>query len=414
MSFVINGRRRLCGDIHIHGAKNSVLPIMAATLMCNSKSVLHNCPRLSDTDDMLKILSCFGCKVKLEGDAVEIDPTSANAICPDRQIMQTMRSSVLLLGAMLTKFRTANVYYPGGCKLGPRPLDIHMDALRSMGISISQQQEMYICNGKPQGSEITLRFPSVGATENILLAAVCADGSTIINNAAREPEIIDLACFLNKCGAKIYGAGEKKILIEGVPYLMGAEHTCIPDRIEAVTYMCAAAATGGNLRLCGVKNEHLRAICEKLSLCGCGITAYDNEMVISAYKRPCSPLSVQTGVYPQFPTDALPPFMAVCSVAKGVTAFNETIFEKRYRHAEQLCKMGAMISVNGQSAICCGVESLHGANVCATDLRGGAALVIAALCAEGTTVISCTHHIDRGYEGIEQSLSSVGVDIVRE
>lgn len=413
---VINGGRRLEGEIQVHGAKNSALPLLAATVLAHGECILHNCPMLTDVDAACRILSCLGCRCSRNGSTVCVDSSNVcgNEI-PDN-LMREMRSSIVFLGAVLGRTRRCRLTFPGGCELGARPIDLHLAALREMGAEIEEQHGWLECAapGGLHGARVTLSFPSVGATENIMLAAACAEGTTEIHNAAREPEIVDLAEFLNKCGARISGAGGSTIAIEGVKRLEPSEHSVIPDRIAAGTYLCCAAATRGELILNRCCQEHMMGFLQVLESMGCRIYPYGGgKLYISCTRRLTAPPTIRTMPYPGFPTDIQAPFTALSSVAEGTSVFVENIFENRYRHVPELIRLGASIKVEGRVAVVQGVPALSGARVCAGELRGGAALVTAALAAEGTSEISGVCYIDRGYESIEKTLRSVGADISR-
>ncbi len=413
---VINGGRRLEGEIQVHGAKNSALPLLAATILAHGECILHNCPMLTDVDAACRILSCLGCRCSRNGSTVCVDSSNVcgNEI-PDN-LMREMRSSIVFLGAVLGRTRRCRLTFPGGCELGARPIDLHLAALREMGAEIEEQHGWLECAapGGLHGARVTLSFPSVGATENIMLAAACAEGTTEIHNAAREPEIVDLAEFLNECGARISGAGGSTIAIEGVKRLEPSEHSVIPDRIAAGTYLCCAAATRGELILTRCCQEHMMGFLPVLESMGCRIYPYGGgKLYISCTRRLTAPPTIRTMPYPGFPTDIQAPFTALSSVAEGTSVFVENIFENRYRHVPELIRLGASIKVEGRVAVVQGVPALSGARVCAGELRGGAALVTAALAAEGTSEISGVCYIDRGYESIEKTLRSVGADISR-
>lgn len=414
--FVIDGGQRLKGEVCLHGAKNSALPILAAALLADTPTVLHNCPDLTDVNYSIKILEHLGCKVKRSGSDIVIDASSISRCDIPEELMCCMRSSIIFLGAILSKTGRALLTPPGGCKIGLRPIDLHLAALKKLGMECSACDDVMECSCPDgfHGTRINLSFPSVGATENVLLAAVTACGDTIIENAAREPEIVDLADFLNKMGAKIYGAGERRIVIEGVKKLYGTEHTVIPDRIAAATFMAAGAITGGEVLLKNVNPMHLMSVIPRFEEMACRIEIKSDELSIKAPERLKRLRVVQTMPHPGFPTDSQALFMALACVADGTSMFVENIFENRYRHVSQLCKMGADIKVDGRIAVVNGVNKLYGASVDAQDLRAGAALIIAGLSAEGTTEIGEIVYIDRGYEAVEKSLSSLGAKIKRE
>lgn len=410
----VNGGRRLDGTVKVHGAKNSVLPILAAAILSKSETVIRNCPELTDVDAAVRILNRLGCSVTRDGDMVCVDSRQMTGCDIPDGLMREMRSSVIFLGAILARTGYAVLSMPGGCELGPRPIDMHLDALRALGADITEQGGNIICRAKRlRGCRIDLPFPSVGATENSMLAASRAKGTTVITNAAREPEIWDLQRFLNKIGAKVFGAGSSIITVEGGDFGYSAEHKVIPDRIVSATYLCCAACCGGRVRVEGIIPNHLQTVCDALEEMGCTVIVGDDYVYIRAEDSLRAIRPVITRPYPGFPTDAQPPLMAACLKAEGTTAFVENIFENRYRHVDELKRMGADIRLEGRIAIVSGVKKLYAAPVTCTDLRGGAALIAAALGAEGESVISEVRHIDRGYEHIETALSAIGADIKR-
>ena len=412
--FRIMGGRRLSGEITIHGAKNSVLPILAATVLVPGVSVIHNCPRLSDVTASLRILEHLGCTTAWEGDTVTVDAASLKRCDIPDELMREMRSSVIFLGAVLARMGCAEMNLPGGCELGPRPIDLHLAAMSSLGAEIGQGPGGLHCRAPALvGREINLSLPSVGATENIMLAACGAQGVTTILNAAREPEIADLQDFLNHIGAKVRGAGSSTILIEGGQPLHGGEHTIIGDRIVAATYLAAAAAAGGEVAVRGVDWRHLSTVTATLREAGCDVRSEKGEVRLRCIEPLNAVRPIHTAPYPGFPTDAQAPLMAALSSGTGTTVFVENMFENRYRHVDELVRMGANIRVEGRVAVVCAVPRLHGNTVHAADLRGGAALVIAALGAEGETVLTGLHHIDRGYERLEDGLRELGAEIQR-
>lgn len=416
MSYLlIDGGRRLSGTVPIHGAKNTVLPLLAATLLCHGESELHNCPRLSDVEGSLSILQRLGCRTTRQDDVITVtaDAPVSHAI-PDDLIRQ-MRSSIVFLGAMIARMGEAHMAFPGGCDLGPRPIDLHLSALRQMGAVIHEERGHLHCrlSGRFHGATITLSFPSVGATENVLIAAATADGTTRLLNAAREPEILDLAAFLNECGARIRFDADGEVLIEGVETLHGCVHTAIPDRIEAATYMAAAAATGGTLLLENVECPHVATVLPLFEEAGCRVQTWDRSLLITAPARLRRVRLVRTMPYPGFPTDAGAPLMAMTCTAEGTSVFVENVFENRYKYVSELQRMGAHVKTEGRVAVVEGVRRLSGASVECTDLRGGAALVIAALGAEGQSEIRRLSHLDRGYDALEAGLAAVGAAIRR-
>lgn len=410
----INGQNKLGGEVTLHGAKNSALPILCAAILIKGESVIHNCPDLSDVKTTLKILEDLGCTVNRQGDTVVIHAENITASKIDENVMRTMRSSILFLGALISRTGCASIYLPGGCDIGTRPVDMHIKALKSLGAVIKENGSSITCCAEHlTGAKIILPFASVGATENIMIAAAISKGRTTIINPAREPEICDLAEFLNKCGARIYGAGESTIEIEGVESLHSCEHKIIPDRILASTYMCACAVTGGEIIINDIRPTHLSPVFPVFNEMGCRLYLDRNSLRISAPKRLKRVKMIKTMPFPAFPTDSQSPVTAALSVAKGTSVIKENIFENRFRFVSQLNRFGADIAVDEQMAVINGVKELHGADVYATDLRGGAALVIAGLTAQGETTIHSIEHIDRGYAKLENNLEQLGADIKR-
>ena len=409
----ITGGVPLVGELAVQGAKNSALPLLAAAVLVRGKTVLHNCPDLTDVDAACKILSYLGCRVHREGGTVEVDASRVNRYDVPDDLMREMRSSIVFLGAISARMHAAQISFPGGCELGPRPIDLHLLGLRQLGLHIKEEYGLLDCELNSKrfvGSRISFSFPSVGATENIMIAAATA----VISNAAQEPEIIALAEFLNQCGAKIYGAGKSTIVIEGVPVLTETEYRVIPDRIVAVTYLCAAAATGGEIMLTDVFTDQLDSVFPVLDQMGCKLRISDRSVYLKAPLRLKAAKTIRTMPYPGFPTDAQAPIMSVTTLASGTTIFVENVFESRYKHVGELVRMGANIKVEGKVAVVEGVRSLYSASVESTDLRGGAALVVAGLAASGVTTIGRLNHIDRGYEKIEENLVKLGGRIYRE
>ena len=412
--YQINGGTPLRGRLAVQGAKNSVLPILAAALLAPGESVIHNCPDLSDVTATLDILRLLGCGVSREGDTVALDARELDGTVIPASLMGELRSSVIFLGALLTRMGEVELSYPGGCELGPRPIDLHLGALRQLGAEIREEGGFLHCRAdRLRGREVVLRMPSVGATENLMLAACGAEGVTVISNAAREPEVVDLQNFLNACGARVSGAGSSAVSIEGGQDLHGCTYRVMPDRIAAATYLCAAASAGGDIYLRGAEEGHLSTVTAALREAGCTVTADSGGIRALCRERLRAVGPVQTAPYPGFPTDAQAVLMAALLRSRGATVFEENIFENRYRHVDELIRMGASIRVSGRVAVVTGVERLHSAPVRCTDLRGGAALCVAALAAEGETRVSQICHIDRGYEDLARDLRALGADAVR-
>ena len=410
----IYGGNRLTGSTRVQGAKNAVLPIMAASVLSGGETVLHNVPDLRDVTTTLRILQHLGCTAVRDGDTVRIDSRGMHCDFIPHALMRELRSSVIFLGAILARFGTARLSMPGGCELGPRPVNLHLDALRALGAEVTERGGDIICRAHAlQGRRILLPFPSVGATENLLLAAARAKGTTVLTNAAREPEIEDLAGYLNRCGAHIHGAGESCIVIEGVPHLYGSTYTVMPDRIAAATYMAAAAVTGGTVLLRDVNSEHLLPVLSAFESTGCAVMQSGSELLLRAPQRLKPVRHVRTMPYPGFPTDAQAPVMTMAAVGDGTSIFVENIFESRYKHAGELNRLGAKIKLEGKVAVIEGVPQLSGAPVSAEDLRGGAALVIAGLAAQGETQVMHPQYIDRGYAHFEENLRALGADVYR-
>lgn len=413
---VVQGGKRLEGEIPVQGAKNSALPILAATVLIGGETTLYNCPRLTDCDATLRILSTLGCGCRREGGCVTINASALTGTSISNSLMREMRSSIIFLGALLGRARQCRLSFPGGCEIGARPIDFHLAAFRRMGADVREEHGYLNCTAeKLKGARITLPLPSVGATENIMLAAVLAEGTTEIHNAAREPEIVDLSRFLEKCGARISGAGSETVTIEGVRKLHGCDYTIMPDRIAAATYLCCGAATRGELMLTRADSRSMEPILSVLEQTGCSVYSFGEDCVyLNARKRLKAPPMIRTAVHPGFPTDAQPALMALCATLPGTSIFVETVFENRYRHVAELVRLGAKINVEGRVAVIEGVGRLSGAELEATDLRGGAALVTAGLFAEGVTKIGKTCYIYRGYEDLEARLRSVGAEIRTE
>lgn len=410
----IRGGRPLSGSIAVQGAKNAVLPILAACVINGGRSVIHNCPRLTDVEISLDILRHLGCEVNFEDGTVIVDSSNITEYSIPDELMRSMRSSVIFMGALLNRKGRACASYPGGCNLGHRPIDLHLKAFRKLGIIIEEDHGNIHCTSYGlTPCQIFLEFPSVGATENIMLAACRGKGTTTIINAAREPEIVDLQEFLNSMGADVRGAGTDVIEIRGVLEFHDCEHTVIPDRIAAATYMAAVTVAGGRAEIKNVIPNHISAFIAVMRECGASVTVRDNSVFISApkYIRPVK--MINTLPYPGFPTDAQSLVMTVMSVARGTCIIKENIFGGRFTHAGELARMGADISIADKIAVVRGVRSLSGCDVSAADLRSGASLAVAALGALGETTISNVCYIDRGYENFEQTLRGLGADIER-
>lgn len=411
----IFGGHPLEGTVAVHGAKNSVLPILAASVLVRGETVLHNCPDLTDVDAAMAILRHLGCTAVREKNTVVIDAANADRFDIPDALMREMRSSVIFLGAVLARTGAAELSLPGGCELGPRPIDMHLKAMRAMNAVIDEEGGDIRCRAGAFGDcVVDLPFPSVGATENSMLAATRTSGTVIIRGAAREPEISDLACFLREIGVQVAGEGTDVVTVGGGNLsAKRTEHRVIPDRIVAATLLSAVAAAGGDVTLEDAVPEHVLTVSDALCRMGCEITSGKGWIRIRCQGRRKDAGTVETAPYPGFPTDAQPPLMAACLRSTGTTVFKENIFTNRYRHAIELCRMGADIQLDGRIARVRGVEALHGAAVTAPDLRGGAALMVAALAAEGMTEISGVQHIDRGYEQPEKILSGLGAEIRR-
>ncbi|PKM49807.1 MAG: UDP-N-acetylglucosamine 1-carboxyvinyltransferase [Firmicutes bacterium HGW-Firmicutes-7] len=411
-NYSVVGGNRLEGDLTVQGSKNAVLPILAATILNKGKSYLHNCPKILDVCNMINILKAIGCSVIWEDDVLIIDSSIITTDKIPENYVQTMRSSIIVLGSVLGRLKSVMISFPGGCSIGVRPIDLHIKALKQMNINIYDTSGFLKCTtNEIKGSTIHLDYPSVGATENIMLVAVLSSGTTKIYNAAKEPEIMELEIFLNTMGAKVSGAGTDCIIIEGVSKLKDVVYTVMPDRIVAGTFLAATAITGGELLLKNVHANHLEAICSKLEEMGCFIKSNDNSLFIRSDGDLNAINLIRTSPHPGFPTDMQAQIMACLSIAKGTSIISETIFESRFKHVPELSKMGADIIIEGRLAIIKGVDKLHGSEVFAEDLRGGAALIIAGLAAEGKTVVHNSNHIIRGYEDFDDKLKQLGANI---
>ncbi|MEX0974658.1 MAG: UDP-N-acetylglucosamine 1-carboxyvinyltransferase [Bacillota bacterium] len=410
MSIIIRGGRPLKGQVKCDGAKNAALPVMAGALLSEDVSEILSVPLLRDVETMTAMLRSLNVLVKRAGSTVRIDPGRTPRREAPYDLVRLMRASFLIMGPLLARCGSASVPAPGGCAIGQRPVDLHLKGFQAMGAHISIEGGFIQAScRKLKGADIYLDVPSVGATENIMMAATLATGITVIENAAQEPEIVDLANFLNAMGADVSGAGTSRIRVEGVRELRGASHTIIPDRIEAATYLIAGAITGGKVMVENVIPTHLRSVLAKLKECGAFLLEGNRSVEIQMTGRP-EAVSAKTMYYPGFPTDAQAPLMALCTVATGTSVISETVFESRFGHAEELARMGARIQIEGQSAIIEGVGHLTSASLQAADLRAGAALCIAALSADGVSEISGTEHIERGYTDFVGKLRALGAD----
>jgi len=414
MKYRIKQTKKLEGIVDISGSKNASLPILAGCILNGGVTKLYNLPNIKDVNTTLTILKKLGCKVEKKKNKVIIDSSDIDKFEIPHEYMKELRSSVILAGAIIGRFKRATFSYPGGCEIGARPIDLHIDSFKKIGINIAEKAGYIICScDKIDTAEIQLDFPSVGATENLILASVLSDGEITIQNAAMEPEIVDLENFLNQMGAKISGAGTSSIRIIGVKKLKDVSYHIMPDRIETGTYLVALAFTGGKLELINTNPKHLLPVIDKLEESGCRIKKDKNKIYIEAKKR-MKALDLKTMPYPGFPTDMQSVFLSMLTKASGTSLITENIFENRYKCVPELTKMGAKIKIEGKNAIIKGVRRLTGAEVTAPDLRGGVALVIAGLGAEGETIVDNIVHIERGYEDLDNKLNQIGANIYKE
>ena len=413
---LIRGGSALNGEIYASGAKNSALPILAASLLADSPLKVGNLPHLNDVTTMLELLGSMGVEVMLSDEMeVQVDTSNIKNLNARYELVKTMRASILVLGPLLAKFQQATVALPGGCAIGSRPVNLHIDAMRAMGaeVNIEDGNIKASVSGRLKGSKILFEPVSVTGTENVIMAATLAEGITIIENAAREPEVIDLANCLIAMGADIEGAGTDVITIQGVARLEGASFSVMPDRVEVGTYLTAVAMTGGKVKIKSAKPEYLSSVISKLELSGAIITQGDNWVEIFMSKNKPNATSLTTGPYPSFPTDMQAQFVSLNAIAEGNSTITETVFENRFMHVQEIARMGGNITLKGNTAVIMGINSLKGAPVMATDLRASASLVLAGLVAKGATTIDRIYHIDRGYERIEEKLKMLGADIER-
>lgn len=412
--FLVKGGARLQGQVSISGAKNAALPILFATLLAEQPSVIRNVPALKDIDTTFKLLRMFGAEVSRDADTVQVDASHITSQVAPYELVRTMRASILALGPLLARFGYAEVSLPGGCAIGARPVNLHIDGLRKMGAQIVVEHGYIKARAERlKGAHLVMDMVSVTGTENLLMAATLADGVTIIENAAREPEVVDLANYLIALGAKISGAGSPTIRIEGVPSLKGASHKVLPDRIETGTFLVAAAVTGGDVTCVNTDPAELEVVLEKLREAGADVTTGPDWIRLNMTGRTLKSVNVKTVPHPGFPTDMQAQFTVLNVVAEGVGVVTETIFENRFMHVPELQRMGALIQLEGNTAVCQHTPQLNAAQVMATDLRASASLVIAGLVAEGDTVVDRIYHIDRGYEQIEFKLQNLGAQISR-
>lgn len=407
-SYIIDGGHTLSGEVTVSGAKNAALPLIAAALLSKEEVILHNCPRIQDVRAMIGILQKLGAEADFSGNTLRICADQLRTHMMPEELSHKIRSSFFMLGSVLGRLKMATFTYPGGCAIGKRPVDIHLNSLKKMGVTIREQDSLIHCTCRAlRGNRITLPYPSVGATENTMLAAVLAEGETVLYNAAREPEIVDLMEMLCSMGARIEGAGTSCIRIKGVKSLHGTEYTCMPDRIEAGTFLCAVAATGGSIHLKGCDPTHISVLSDMLSLSGASVRSSQRGLFLSVSGR-LKGYSATTLPYPAFPTDLQPQLCAAACYAKGMSRITETVFENRMRHVEQLNRAGAKISLIGQSAYIEGVRSLRPMEYHAEDLRGGAAFLIAALATPGRSIVTGRNFVERGYEDLPQKIRSLG------
>lgn len=411
----IHGGRRLTGEWRVHSAKNAVLPIMAASILTGEETRLEECPELVDVTYMADILRTLGCRIHSGDGALTIDPQNLNRHEMPDALAKKIRSSIFLLGSILARFRRATVTFPGGCEIGLRPIDLHLSGLRQLGVDVREEGGLIRCDGRHmRAGTVHFDYPSVGATENVMMAAALLKGRTVLSNVAREPEITDLQNFLNAMGARISGAGTHTVTVEGVDRLRGVSYCPMPDRIVAGTLLAAAAATGGDIRLTNVPCRDLYAVFTKMREMGCEIDEEESAVRLRAPQRLTAFQQLQTQPHPGFPTDMQAQMLALAAMAKGTSVVVENVFENRFAHAGDLNRMGANVLVNGRTAVVQGVDMLYGTHVTARDLRGGAALVIAGLAARGETLVERAELIDRGYERLEEMLGALGAEIRRD
>ncbi len=413
--FLIRGGNILNGTVRISGAKNAVLPLLAATILTDEPMTISNVPHLKDVNTLIKLIAGLGVTIDYQGDTVKVDSSTLNNQFAPYELVKTMRASILVLGPLLARYGQAKVSLPGGCAIGSRPVDQHLKAMEALGAEI-EVEAGYVhakVDGRLKGGEVVFDMVTVGGTENILMAAVLADGVTTIRNAAREPEITDLVLMLNKMGARIDGVDTDTLTVTGVEHLNGCEHSVVADRIETGSYLAAAAISGGKVRATHTDPNLMESVLEKFEEMGAEVTRGDDWIELDMQGKRPKAVSFRTLPHPEFPTDMQAQVMAVNAIGRGFATISETIFENRFMHVPELCRMGANIQIEGNDAVVTGVEKLQGAPVMATDLRASFSLVIAALAAEGETIVDRIYHIDRGYEDVEAKLQSLGADIQR-
>ena len=410
---VVKGGNKLKGEVNISAAKNSVLPIIAASILCEEDIIIENAPMLEDVFVICSLLKNLNCNLKIENNNIKINTKNINLIDADSNLIRKMRASFLIMGPMLSRFGYCRLSLPGGCNIGSRPIDLHLKGFKALGADITMGYGYVEAKAKKlRGTTIYLDFPSVGATENIIMAAALAEGRTIIENAAEEPEITDLAEFLNSMGAKVSGAGTGTVIIDGIEKLKGTSYKPIYDRIEAGTFIIAAAITNSKITINGINSNHLTPVLEKLKECGIEFIENGEKIIVDGTQNK-NPIDIKTMPYPGFPTDMQPQIMSLLSIVNGSSIVTETVFENRFMHIAELNRMGANIKIDGRTAFVEGVRKLTGCDVKATDLRAGAAMILAGLVAEGYTSIGDIYHIDRGYVNIEEKFKTLGADIKR-
>lgn len=412
--YIIKGGRRLHGEADVSGSKNASLPILAATIITGKTTKLYNVPEIEDVKITLQILKELGCKIKKDKNKIVINSKYMNKTTIPDELMRKLRSSVIIAGAIIARFGNVRFSYPGGCDIGSRPIDLHLENFKKIGIKIDENSRYIECNcDKIESKNIELDFPSVGATENLILASILGEHEVIINNAAMEPEIVDLASCLNKMGAKVYGAGTNIIKIKGVKNLRETSYKIMPDRIEAGTLLIAGAITSGMIKINNVIPEHISPVLNKLEEAGCEIKVTSNSIYLNANKR-LKAVDIKTMPYPGFPTDLQPQFSTLLTICNGTSIINENVFENRFKFMQEIQRMGAKVSIQGKTMVIKGVKRLHSADLESTDLRGGASMVLAGLSAKGITRVSKLEYLLRGYEGLDKKLNNMGANIIRE